>query len=39
MTPTEYRKERRGIALEEEEHLAGNHSKDEKYLDKHREVS
>ena len=39
MTPTEYRKERRGIALEEEEHSASNHQKDEKYLEKRREVS
>ena len=26
MTPTEYRKERRGIALEEDEQLANSHS-------------
>jgi YesN/AraC family two-component response regulator len=39
MTPTEYRKERRGIALEEDEHLGNAHPKDEKYTEKHREVS
>ncbi|MEO1814845.1 MAG: response regulator [Acetobacterium sp.] len=39
MTPTEYRKERRGIALEEDEHLGKAHPKDEKYTEKHREVS
>lgn len=38
MTPTEYRKQRRGLALEEEQ-SGNNHSNDEKYREKHREVS